>query len=119
MIAGGLGAQGRSIADWMVSKGARNLVLLSRGDISSNSEIAAFVQDLQGKGATVYCPSCDIGDPEAIREVIDYCKAHLPPIKGCINAAMDLKVSQNATAEGHLSSTLNMTLTSNLAGFHL
>ena len=109
MIAGGLGAQGRSIADWMVSKGARNLVLLSRGDISSNAEIAAFAQDLENRGATLYCPSCDIGDPEAIRAVLDHCKAHLPPIKGCINAAMDLKVSQISTERY----TLNMKLSCN------
>lgn len=78
----------------MVSKGARNLVLLSRRDINSpnNSELAAFVRRLQGSGATVYCPKCDVSDAESLGAVLAYCKANLPPIKGCIQAAMELRV---------------------------
>ncbi|KAK7724612.1 putative secondary metabolism biosynthetic enzyme [Diaporthe eres] len=95
ILAGGLGAQGRVISEWMVSKGARNLVLLSRRDINnpSNSELAAFVRGLQDSGATVYCPKCDVSDAEALSAVLAYCKANLPPIKGCIQAAMELRDS--------------------------
>lgn len=95
ILAGGLGAQGRVISEWMVSKGARNLVLLSRRDINSpnNSELAAFVQRLESSGATVYCPKCDVSDAESLSAVLAYCRANLPPIKGCIQAAMELRVS--------------------------
>lgn len=79
----------------MVSKGARNLVLLSRRDINSpnNSELAAFVQRLESSGATLYCPKCDVSDAESLSAVLAYCRANLPPIKGCIQAAMELRVS--------------------------
>ncbi|KAI9740047.1 MAG: polyketide synthase [Claussenomyces sp. TS43310] len=91
LLAGGLGAQGRVISEWMVSKGARNLVLLSRRDVNSNTELASFVHRLQSSGATVYCPKCDIADVESLTAVLDYCRANMPPIRGCIQAAMELR----------------------------
>lgn len=91
IISGGLGAQGRVISEWMVSKGARNLILLSRRDMSSNAELVSFVRGLEDQGATVYCPKCDIADPESLAAVIAYSTANMPPIKGCIQAAMELR----------------------------
>lgn len=93
LLAGGLGAQGRVISEWMVSKGARNLVLLSRRDVSINSELVSFVHGLQSRGTTVYCPKCDVADAESLATVLEYCRANMPPIKGCIQAAMELRVS--------------------------
>ncbi|KAK4200776.1 lovastatin diketide synthase LovF [Triangularia verruculosa] len=90
VIAGGLGAMGRIIADWMVAKGARHLVLLSRSGATS-PETFKFVEGLQNRGATVYSPSCDAADKESLRMILDHCKAHMPLIKGCIQAAMVLR----------------------------
>lgn len=91
VIAGGLGGQGRSIAKWMVSRGARHLVLLSRSGLQDRNH-DPFIADLQGQGAEIYCPQCDIADAASLRAVINYCKANLPPIRGCIQAAMNIKV---------------------------
>lgn len=92
VIAGGLGGQGRSISKWMVSKGARNLVLLSRtGPRDDNSVL--FIRSLEKKGVTVHTPKCDISDAASLGAVLDYCKLHMPPIKGCIQAAMDIRDS--------------------------
>lgn len=93
LIAGGLGAQGRVIAKWMVDKGARHLVLLSRSGLNGSKEAAVFVDGLQSRGASVQCPPCSIASPESLAAVLKYCTAHMPPIKGCIQAAMDLRVS--------------------------
>ncbi|KXX75424.1 Lovastatin diketide synthase LovF [Madurella mycetomatis] len=92
IIAGGLGAMGRIIAKWMVTKGARHLVLLSRSGLQhDNSTTADFVRDLQSRGANLYCPSCNIADAASLRQALEYCREHMPPIKGCIQAAMVLR----------------------------
>ncbi|KAI0891078.1 putative polyketide synthase [Annulohypoxylon nitens] len=92
VIAGGLGGQGRSISKWMVSKGARNLVLLSRTG-PKDDRSRSFVRNLERNGATIYTPKCDITDPESLGEVLNHCSRNMPPIKGCIQAAMDIKDS--------------------------
>ncbi|KAI0147452.1 putative polyketide synthase [Xylariaceae sp. FL1272] len=92
LIAGGLGGQGRSIATWMASKGARHLVLLSRTGPRSE-EAKAFIASLENAGVKLYVPSCDITDAGSLATVMEYCKAHLPPIRGCIQAAMDIRDS--------------------------
>ncbi|KAI0142877.1 putative polyketide synthase [Xylariaceae sp. FL1272] len=91
VIAGGFGGQGRSVAKWMVSKGARHLVLLSRS--GPGEKHMDLVQELQKSGSEVYCPPCDIANPEDLQRVLDYCRAHMPPIKGCIQAAMVIQDS--------------------------
>lgn len=80
------------ISEWMVSKGARYLVLLSRRGINDNPVLESFVGKLQKAGAVVYCPKCDVSDPESLAAVVKYCKTNMPPIKGCIQAAMELRV---------------------------
>lgn len=92
VIAGGLGGVGRSIARWMVEHGARYLVLFSR---SGPSDLATkqFVQELQARGVTVNTPACDVADAESLQSVLETIKISLPPIAGCIQAAMVLKVS--------------------------
>lgn len=91
MISGGLGGQGRSISKWMISKGARNLVLLSRTGPKDDSTVA-FIEGLREKGVVVYTPACNISDPASLAATVEYCKLNMPPIKGCIQAAMDIRV---------------------------
>jgi NAD(P)-dependent dehydrogenase (short-subunit alcohol dehydrogenase family) len=93
LIAGGLGGLGRSIAHWLVDRGARNLILLSR---SGNQNVYAGVttKDLQEKGATVLTPACDITDRAALASTLESCSRTMPPIKGCIQASMVVSVSR-------------------------
>ncbi|KAI1260128.1 putative polyketide synthase [Xylariaceae sp. FL1019] len=92
VIAGGFGGQGRSVAKWMVSKGVRHIVLLSRSG-SQGEKHMDFVRELQTSGSEVYCPPCDIANPEDLQRALDYCRAHMPAIKGCIQAAMVIQDS--------------------------
>ncbi|CAP61647.1 uncharacterized protein PODANS_0_490 [Podospora anserina S mat+] len=92
VIAGGLGAMGRVIAEWMAAKGVGHLVLLSRSGATS-AEALAFIERLQSQGAAIYSPVCDAADGESLRAVLDRCKAHMPPIKGCIQVATVLRDS--------------------------
>ncbi|TGJ87999.1 hypothetical protein E0Z10_g779 [Xylaria hypoxylon] len=88
VIVGGLGGLGRAISRWMVDKGARNLVLLSRSGARS-SAAAELVSKLREQGVTVAAPKCDAASAASLSAALKGCVA-MPPIKGCINAAMAL-----------------------------
>ncbi|KAI0600762.1 putative polyketide synthase [Biscogniauxia sp. FL1348] len=89
IIAGGLGGLGQSVARWLVNQGARNLILLSRSGGQSESS-RSLVRRLTDQGAHVETPACDITDLKFLRTVIDQCMLTMPPIRGCIQAAMVL-----------------------------
>lgn len=91
MIAGGLGGIGRSIARWMVARSARNLILLSRSTVHSDASVT-LIKELQQKGICVATPPCDIGDSDSLKDALKECR-NMPPIKGCVQAAMVLKVT--------------------------
>lgn len=93
VIAGGLGGIGRNVAEWMFHQGARHLILLSRSGIKSSSTAEKFAAKLKEKGVSIYAPQCDISDPEAVEAVMRYAESNMPPIRGCIQAAMVIKVS--------------------------
>jgi NAD(P)-dependent dehydrogenase (short-subunit alcohol dehydrogenase family) len=94
LIAGGLGGQGRSIIRWMVSRGARHFLVLSRQGAVSE-EAKAFVQEMVAEGINIQTPACDISNRLSLVEVLRAAKATMPAIKGCIQAAMALKVRIN------------------------
>ena len=95
VIAGGLGGLGRSIARWMVSKGARHLLLLSRSGPSTPAGME-LLEELREKGVKVAAPACDITSLEALRKVISTYTTQDVSFKGCIQSSMALKV-RNAT----------------------
>ncbi|KAF7179631.1 hypothetical protein CNMCM7691_008680 [Aspergillus felis] len=94
VIAGGLGGLGRSIAHWLVDRGARNLILLSRSG-NNHAHATKITGDLQEKGATVVTPSCDITDCTALARTLETCSRTMPPIKGCVQASMVISKSSH------------------------
>lgn len=86
LIAGGLEGLVREIARWLVSRGARYLILVSRSgpqtDAASHS-----VAELKGRGVYVEIPYCDISDGVALKSVLTSCSGKMPPIKGCIQTS--------------------------------
>ncbi|EPE26251.1 Thiolase-like protein [Glarea lozoyensis ATCC 20868] len=99
LIAGGLGGIGRSIAQWMVDNGAKNLILLSRS--KNHSEAArSMLEGFRNKGIQVYTPPCDISFETSLRNALQACGS-IPPIKGCIQASMVLRdtLFESMTAE--------------------
>ncbi|KAJ4300071.1 hypothetical protein N0V90_005320 [Kalmusia sp. IMI 367209] len=91
VIAGGLGSIGRSIARWLVSRGAKNLILLSRsGPKQDDNHLQDMLADMRRTGVDVKCPICDITDQSALDKAIMDLSRTMPPIKGCIQAAMVL-----------------------------
>lgn len=92
LLAGGLGGLGRSIARWMAARGAKNLIFLSRSGKVTES-VEEMNADLKSIGCNVHIFSCDVADADRLRAVVNECSASLPPIKGCIQGSMVLRVS--------------------------
>ncbi|MCJ1387139.1 hypothetical protein MMC17_010268 [Xylographa soralifera] len=91
LVAGGLGGLGRDIARWMVGRGARNLILLSRSG-GRNQTAWAFLKDLAEQGVTVEAPPCDVADITAVQAALKHCASRdMPPIRGCVQGSMVLK----------------------------
>ncbi|KAJ5916858.1 polyketide synthase [Penicillium tannophilum] len=112
VISGGLGGLGRHCAQWMVSRGARYLILLSRSG-PKTAEAYKVIHELQEQGATVAAPQVDIGDLSKLKKVLAELSATMPPIRGCVQGALvlrdnlfenmtyeDWKVSTSSKAEG-------------------
>lgn len=92
LVAGGLGGLSRAIIRWMAERGAKNLILPSRSGAASQSAIAV-VKELRDMGVRVLTPRCDVSSFTELSAVLsNIAQAELPPIKGCINAAMELQV---------------------------
>lgn len=91
VIAGGLGGLGRSVARWMAGRGAKNLILLSRrGAVQDAAK--RLVQELELTCDRIATPACDVTDSEALRDAIEKCLEKMPPVRGCIQGSMVLKV---------------------------
>lgn len=97
VLSGGLGGLGRSIARWMVDRGARNLLFLSRsGKITP--AVAEMEKHLVEQKCQVRIEKCDVTDSADLERVLKKCESSLPPIKGVIQGAMQLSVSLSLTS---------------------
>ncbi|KAH8668644.1 fatty acid synthase S-acetyltransferase [Xylariales sp. PMI_506] len=91
VISGGLGGLGQSISRWMASRGAKNLILLSRSG-PTRDDAKALLKELENAGVRVATPQCDVSDAESLHKALDECTyAGMPPIRGCIQSAMVLR----------------------------
>jgi NADPH:quinone reductase-like Zn-dependent oxidoreductase/SAM-dependent methyltransferase len=94
VLAGGLGGLGRSLARWMAARGAKSLVFLSRSGRVSPS-VTEMLDDLKGAGCKARIFICDVANVDHVKSVVEDCAASLPPIKGCIQCSMTLRVSHH------------------------
>jgi NADPH:quinone reductase-like Zn-dependent oxidoreductase len=92
VLAGGYGGLGRSLARWMASRGATSLIILSRSSASSPEKME-LITDLDRMGSKVHSLVCDVADVSSLQRLSAEAFSHLPPIKGCIQASMVLRVS--------------------------
>ena len=85
LITGGHGALGLEVARWLVEKGARHLVLLSRsGATPAGGEIVA---ELAAKGATVAAIQADVSNESDLARALSEIRNTKPPLRGVIHAA--------------------------------
>ncbi|KAI1081559.1 hypothetical protein F5B20DRAFT_588591 [Whalleya microplaca] len=91
LIAGGSGGIGRAILRWLASKGARYLIVPSRSGGVNSMAAANLVSELREQGVTVVTPACDVSSASSLSAMLNSCSSEMPPIRGCINAAMVLQ----------------------------
>jgi len=91
VIAGGFGGIGLTIATWLIDRGVKSILLLSRSG-KREREAMHFISDSLRKGIRFETPACDITDLSSLQCVLKRYKVDLPPIKGCFQAAMVLQV---------------------------
>ena len=91
-MAGGLGGIGRSILRWMVTRGAKHLLVPSRSGAVS-AAASGVVRELSEQNVVVSTPQCDVSSKDALSQMLVESGKTLPPIRGCIVATMALNVS--------------------------
>ncbi|WP_434986127.1 SDR family NAD(P)-dependent oxidoreductase [Vreelandella zhaodongensis] len=100
LVTGGLAGFGLKTAQWLVSKGARQLVLLSRSGPTSE-EAQAAIAAFEAQGVNVLAAACDITDYDALASVIARAQRELGSLKGIVHAAtvIDDGLIRNLDAE--------------------
>lgn len=82
LIYGGNGALGGVLARWLADRGARHLVLASRGATPES-----LLTPLRDKGVGVEAVRSDLGDPADVEALVARLAAEEPPLRGVIHAA--------------------------------
>ncbi|KAI8155693.1 Compactin diketide synthase [Colletotrichum sp. SAR 10_71] len=92
IVSGGLGGLGQEIVRWMVSRGAKNLLLLSSRGAQGRADAMKFINELEGTHEVkILAPACDITNRTLLAETLRQAIETLPPVRGCIQAAMLLR----------------------------
>lgn len=76
----------------MMSRGAKHLIILSRSGPRGEAA-STLIEELETKGVNVLAVQCDISDESAVSSVMTNHANSFPPIRGCIQGSMVLKVS--------------------------
>jgi acyl transferase domain-containing protein/acyl-CoA synthetase (AMP-forming)/AMP-acid ligase II/acyl carrier protein len=100
LVTGGLGNLGLRVAKWLVERGARHLVLMSRNALPPRSSWSALdpssetgrriagVLDAESRGASVHLVSVDVADGHALEAWLAQHRQEMrPPIRGVVHAA--------------------------------
>ncbi|CAG7929919.1 unnamed protein product [Penicillium olsonii] len=90
VVSGGLGGIGKNIICWLADRGARHLLVLSRSG-GQTEKARGVIQSLEERGVQVLAPMCDVSDRASVENALRESRSSMPPIKGCIQAAMVLR----------------------------
>ena len=95
VVTGGFGALGLATAEWLVSRGATDIVLVGRS--AAAGDALRRVHDLEERGARVIQLACDVADADALGAAWLSIRAALPPVRGIFHAAGVLRDALAAT----------------------
>ncbi|KAJ5185393.1 Acyl transferase/acyl hydrolase/lysophospholipase [Penicillium cf. griseofulvum] len=90
VIVGGTGGIGLDIASWLPEKGAKNLILVSRGGIKTE-KAEQTIRDLSRQGVNVEVCRCDVADKQSVDQNLVPLLARMPPTRGVVYGAMVLR----------------------------
>lgn len=88
LLVGGLGGLGRAISTWMVERGARNLIFLSRSAGKSDGDRNLF-RELEAQGCSVQAFSGSVTCLDDVKSAVENAAA---PLAGVMHMSMVLKV---------------------------
>jgi len=92
LIVGGLRGVGHAIALWMMEKGAKHMLCVSRNALS-HPNLPALQKKAKEHGCTLVVRNCDVADEKGFLELLESVKKlNLPPVRGVLQAAMVLDV---------------------------
>ncbi|HRI70517.1 MAG TPA: SDR family NAD(P)-dependent oxidoreductase, partial [Polyangium sp.] len=103
LVTGGLGDLGREVARWMVEKGARNLVLVSRR--APNEQAQRTIAAMEEKGARVLALCADVANREDVEQLLMTISEKMPPLRGIVHAAGLAPSAMETTRETMLTIT--------------
>ncbi|KAI0454862.1 reducing type I polyketide synthase [Xylaria acuta] len=93
MVVGGLTGIGASVANLLVDRKAKNLLLVSR-NATSRPGVTAMTNEFAAMGCHVVVKDCDVGNMSALKNLVEECnKAGMPAIKGIVHGGMVLQDS--------------------------
>ena len=92
LFIGGLGGLGRSIASWMIERGAKHLIFMSRSAGSVTSE-DPYIKELTTCGCSVQTFSGSVFNLSDVKRVVS---AAAKPIAGVLQASMVIDVSDTS-----------------------
>ncbi|PGH11972.1 hypothetical protein AJ79_04559 [Helicocarpus griseus UAMH5409] len=90
LIAGGLGELGLEIAQFLIQRGAKHILLISRRSLDP-AKRKEFEKQFTVSGAKVVVFLGDVTNLPRLQEIISSCRSMIPPIKGVIQATMVLQ----------------------------
>lgn len=100
VIIGGTGGLGVEVAQWLVRRGARRLVLVGR-TAKATDTLAGWIRQCRAKGVSVELAACDVADETALGTLLAAVR-EAGPIAGIIHSAMllDDMPMKDLTPEG-------------------
>ncbi|WP_254173683.1 non-ribosomal peptide synthetase/type I polyketide synthase [Planktothrix pseudagardhii] len=85
LITGGLGGLGLLVAQFLVERGAKHLVLLGRSEVKP--DITHQLLEIEKAGANVIVFKTDVSDTQQVMQMLAEVEQSLPPLRGIIHAA--------------------------------
>jgi acyl transferase domain-containing protein len=85
LITGGLSGLGLLVARWMVTRGARHLVLLGRR--GATEAAGPVLCEIEAAGAEVRSFAGDVADESRVRAILGEIDRSMPPLRGVVHAA--------------------------------
>ena len=89
LLVGGFGGIGRLLATWMVTHGARHLVIMSRSAGQSDSD-QDYIKELESQGCAVTVVNGSVEDTTSVEQAVS---ASEHDLAGVVNLSLVLQVS--------------------------
>jgi acyl transferase domain-containing protein/acyl carrier protein len=85
LITGGLGGIGRTVARWMVERGASRIILVGRS--APDESVQTELDEIRGMGADIIIAQGDISNSKQLAKIISETQLEAFPLKGVVQSA--------------------------------